>query len=362
MESFNRVLIRMPNWLGDVVMATPLLRTFRENLPRAHLAILIQPSGAKLLEGLPGVDEVIRYDRRGEHAGLGGMLKLAKELRGKQFDLAVCCPNSMSSALSLFFARIPRRVGWSYGGRGVLLTDRLKPPMQGHRRVARPMPQYYLDLARHLDCETFSPRSSLAVTQGGREEAAAFRVKKGIDPDTPLVGLNVGAAFGPSKHWTPQGFADTAAGLKAKYGMRAVVLCGPGEEELGRTIEEAIGGDVVRTSDHILTLSGLKAFVSELAFMVTTDTGPRHFAIAFDIPHVCVMGSTNPLMTDQPEARGEVVRLDPLLECMPCHEKVCPLQHHDCLEKLAAAPVLAAVERVLALPPRERTAPPARVV
>jgi len=353
MEPFERILIRMPNWLGDVVMATPLVRTLRENLPRAHLALLCQPSGAKLLEGLPGVDEVILYHRKGEHAGVGGMLRIARELRHGRFDLVICCPNSFSSALSLWLARIPRRVGWSYGGRGFLLTDKLAPEMSGHRRVARPMPQYYLDLARLLGCEMFSDRSRLATTPDGLAEVEEFRRVKGIADDDRLVGFNVGAAFGPSKHWTARGFAETAAGLRERYGMRPVVLCGPGEEELGREIEDAVGGDVVRTSDHVLTLPGLKAFVSQLAFMVTTDTGPRHFAIAFDIPHVCVMGSTNPLMTDQPHARGEVVLLTPPLECMPCHEKVCPLVHHKCLEDLPASAVLDAVERVLALPPLE---------
>jgi len=92
----------------------------------------------------------------------------------------------------------------------------------------------------------------------------------------------------------------------------------------------AVGGDVVRTSDRILSINGLKALVKGLDLLVTTDTGPRHFAVAFDVPYVCVMGSTDPMMTDQPEARGEVVRHEPLLDCMPCHEKVCPLVHHKC--------------------------------
>ena len=78
----------------------------------------------------------------------------------------------------------------------------------------------------------------------------------------------------------------------------------------------------------------------------------HHFAVAFDVPYVCVMGSTDPMMTDQPEARGEVVRREPLLDCMPCHEKVCPLVHHKCLEDVTPAQVLAAVDRVLALEPR----------
>jgi heptosyltransferase-2 len=350
-EAFDHVLVRMPNWIGDVVMATPLVRTLRESQPRARISLLVLPSGAQVLEGLGGIDETIVYRRKDEHAGLSGMLRLAKDLRRRRFDLAISCPNSFSQALLLRLAGVPRRLGWAYGGRGFLLTDKLVPDMRGHRRVPRPMPQYYLDLARHLGCEVLSARAKLATTAAGEEEASRFLAERGLAAGTRLAGLNVGAAFGPSKLWTARGFAGTADGLRAR-GMRPVVLCGPGEEALGREIEGAIGGDVIRTSDFVLSLNGLKALVKRLALLVTTDTGPRHFAVAFDVPYVCVMGSTDPRMTDQPEARGEIVRRDPLLDCMPCHEKVCPLVHHKCLEEIPPAQVLAAADRVLAQEPR----------
>jgi len=352
MEAFDNILVRMPNWIGDVVMATPLVRTLRESLPRARLTLLVLPSGAQVLEGLGGVDEVIVYRRKDEHAGLFGMRRLAKDLRRHRFDLAISCPNSFSQALLLRMAGIPRRLGWSYGGRGFLLTDRLVPEMRGHRRVPRPMPQYYLDLARHMGCEVLSARAKLATTPAGEDEATTFLAERGVAAGTPLVGFNIGAAFGPSKLWTARGFAGVAAGLRRSYGMRPVVLCGPGEETIGRDVEDAVAGDVVRTSDRVLSINGLKALVKRLALLVTTDTGPRHFAVAFDVPYVCVMGSTDPMMTDQPESRGEVVRREPLLDCMPCHEKVCPLVHHKCLEDLTPAQVLAAVDRVMALGPR----------
>jgi len=197
-----------------------------------------------------------------------------------------------------------------------------------------------------------SARARLATTPAGEAEASKFLAERGVADGTPLVGFNIGAAFGPSKLWTARGFAGVAAGLRASRAMRPVVLCGPGEEALGREIEAAIGGDVVRTSDRVLSINGLKALVKRLALLVTTDTGPRHFAVAFDVPYVCVMGSTDPMMTDQPESRGEVVRRAPLLDCMPCHEKVCPLVHHKCLEDLSPEQVLAAAGRVLALGPR----------
>lgn len=357
MEPFGRILVRAPNWLGDVVMATPLLRTLRETWPRAHVAVLVAPGGAAVLEGLPSFDETILFRKKDEHRGVAGMRRLARTLRAGRFDLAVCCPNSFSSALALRLAGIPRRLGWSYGGRGFLLTDRLVPEMRGHRRVPRPMPQYYLDLVRHLGCEVLAEHTELATTPQGEAEADAFLAARGVAAGTDLVGLNVGASFGPSKLWNAKGFAGVAEGLRRTRGLRPVVLSGPGEEAIGREIEEAVGGDVVRTSDSKLSIAGLKAVVRRLALLVTTDTGPRHFALAFDVPCVCVMGSTDPRMTDQPATRSEVVRRDPLLDCMPCHEKTCPLVHHACLEEIGAGQVLAAVERVMALPPVARSGP-----
>ncbi len=360
MEAFDRILVRMPNWIGDVVMATPLLRTLRESQPRARLDALVLPSGVPVLAGLPYVDELVPFDRKGRHAGFSGMRSLARDLRPRGYDLAVCCPNSFSSALLLRLAGIPRRMGWSYGGRGFLLTDRLVPEMRRHwlfgtrrgtHREPRPMPQYYLDLARRLGCEILSDHAVLASTQEGDDEVAAFLERHGVGREEPLVGLNIGAAFGPSKLWNPPAFARVAASLRALRGLRPIVLCGPGEEDLGRAVEQAVGGDVIATSADILSLAGLKSMVRHLALLVTTDTGPRHFAVAFDVPLVTVMGSTDPRMTDQPHARAETVRHEPVLDCMPCHEKVCPLQHHRCLEDLEPQRVVAAAERVLDLPP-----------
>ena len=356
MQAFERILVRAPNWLGDVVMATPLLRAVRESWPRAHLALLVAPGGAAVLEGLPWFDQIVLYRKKDEHRGLRGIHRLASDLRRDRFDLAICCPNSFSSALILRLAGVPRRVGWSYGGRGFLLTDRLVPAMRGHRRVARPMPEYYLDLARHVGCEVLSEQTELATTPAGDAEADAFLAERGVPPGTALVGLNVGASFGPSKLWHARGFTGVAAAMRRR-GLRPIVLSGPGEETLGREIEDAVGGDTVRTSDSKLSIAGLKSVVKRLALLVTTDTGPRHFALAFDVPCVCVMGSTDPRMTDQPGTRSEVIRVDPLLDCMPCHEKVCPLQHHKCLVDLGPEPVVAAAVRVLALPPRTRTGP-----
>jgi len=225
------------------------------------------------------------------------------------------------------------------------------------------MPQYYLDLARHLGCEVLAEHTELATTPAGEAEADAFLAARGVVAGTALVGLNVGASFGPSKLWNAKGFAGVAAGLRQASGLRRtrglrpVVLSGPGEEAIGRETEDAVGGDVVRTSDSKLSIAGLKAVVRRLALLVTTDTGPRHFALAFDVPCVCVMGSTDPRMTDQPATRSEVVRREPLLDCMPCHEKTCPLVHHACLEEIGAAQVLAAVERVMSRPPLQRGGP-----
>lgn len=356
MEPFERILVRGPNWLGDVVMATPLLRAVRETWPRAKLTVCLTPGGAAVLEGLPWFDEVLPY-RKAEHGGLGGTLRFARELRERRFDLAISCPNSFRVALQLRLAGIPRRVGWAYGGRGFLLTDRLVPEMRGHRRVPRPMPEYYLDLARHLGCEILGDDTELAATPAGEEEADRFLADRGARPGDRLAGLNVGASFGPSKLWNARGFAAVAAGLRLSRGLRPVVLSGPGEEAIGREIEDAVGGDVVRTSDSKLSIAGLKSVVRRLALLVSTDTGPRHFGIAFDVPTVCVMGSTDPRMTDQPRTRSEVVRIDPPIECMPCHEKECPLGHHRCMEDVDPRAVLAACDRVLAMQARERSGP-----
>ncbi len=362
-EPFERILVRAPNPVGDAVMATPLLRCLRRSWPRAHITVLALPSGADLYGGLESVDAVEVYRRGGADRGVGGLWRTARRLRPGRFDLAVICPNSFSSALLCLLAGARRRIGWSYGGRGILLTDRLVPAMRrvGHR-VPRPMVEYYLDLARSLGGEVVSAATELRTEARGEEEALRFLAVGGWSEGEPLAGLGVGSSFGPSKLWTPGAFAEVGDALAAQ-GMRIVLVHGPGEEGVAAEVEGRMRARPVMGAGRVPSLSGLKSIARRLSVIVTTDTGPRHVAAAFGVPCVVVMGPTDPVFTDSGLERTVVLRepVDCAPYAWPCHRKDCPLtgpRRHQCMERIEPSAAVAAAAALLArTPPRGQTPP-----
>lgn len=125
--------------------------------------------------------------------------------------------------------------------------------------------------------------------------------------------------------------------------MRALVLVGPAEVELGERIAKE--GGAIALSQPVLPLDKLKALVRRGAVMVTGDTGPRHLAVAFDRPVVCLIGPNDPNYTNYCLERTVVIRKD--LPCSPCQRKICPLGHHRCMRDITVDEVVAAVDELL---------------
>ena len=158
--------------------------------------------------------------------------------------------------------------------------------------------------------------------------------------------LVVGANFGASKLWMPERFAAIARHFQDKHGMRALVLVGPAEIELGERIAEE--GEAIALTRPVLPLNALKGVVKRGALMVTGDTGPRHLGNAFDLPVVCLIGPNDPNYTNYCMERTALIRKD--LECSPCQRKVCPLGTQQCMRDITVEEVARAGEELLGLP------------
>ncbi len=357
MEPFERILVRAPNPLGDAVMATPLLRCLRHNWPRARITVLAVPSGAEAYRGLETVDRIEVYRRSREDRGVGGLWRTARRLRPEGFDLALVCPNSHSSALLARLTGARRRIGWAYNGRGLLLTDALGPAMArwGKRKPA-PMVEYYLDLARSLGAEVLSAEPELRTTPDGESEALAALGAGGWREGTKIAGLGVGSSFGPSKLWSAEAFAATGNALAAR-GLGIALFFGPGEESVAAEVAGKLKAKPVLGPEKALGLAGLKSAASRLSVLVTTDTGPRHVAVAFGVPVVVVMGPTDPAYTNSSLERTVVLRES--VDCAPwrwpCHEKECPLtdgRRHQCMERIPAERAVEAAVKLMERFPR----------
>jgi heptosyltransferase-2 len=339
----------LPNWIGDAVMATPALRALRRRFATARLVGVCKPYVAGVLEGGRWFDELVLA-----HGGAWtqGVAATAWKLRRRDIDVAVLFPNTLRSALTARLGGCERIVGYARYGRSPLLTDPLEPrrTLDGRLEVS-PIVDAYNRLATHIGCP--EPGHDLELFTTPADEEAASRVwELGRFNDYPeVVCLNPGAAFGASKHWPSDYFAALARDLVARRGCGVLVLCGPAEKVAAAAIATLAAspavfslGDLSDRGGPPLSLGLTKACVRRADLLVTTDSGPRHFAHAFDRPVVTLFGPTHVGWTETWHPRA--IHLQKQVECGPCQKRVCPLDHR-CMKLLVPKEALEAAEALL---------------
>ncbi len=307
---------------------------------------MIKPHVAPTLDGGPWFDEILPFDPRAQVPD-HRTAALIHRLRADRPDLAVLLPNSFRSAAMAWLGGAKRRVGYARGGRGFLLTDRLVAPRQASGAFEpTPIVDYYLRLARHLACPIDSPRTELYTTAADERAADAAWSRLGLVGDRPVVCLNTGGAFGPAKCWPTEHFAALATRLAVEKSASILVVCGPGERADARAIVAgAAHPRVVSLADEPLSLGLTKASVRRSALLITTDSGPRHFAAPFGVPELSLFGPTHIAWTRTHHPLA--VHLQHRVPCGPCQQPVCPEGHHRCMRDLSPDAVFAAAVRML---------------
>jgi heptosyltransferase-2 len=241
----------------------------------------------------------------------------------------------------------PRRIGYARDGRGWLLTTKLYEPRERGRWSPLPQIDSYLNLAYALGCEWEPPRLELATTAA--DEALADDVWRQLGLTGQQVAmLNTGGAFGAAKDWPAEHFSSLAQRIVQTLGMHVLVNCGPNERDTAREIARQAGDPrVVSLADQPQLPIGLtKACIRRAQLLVTTDSGPRFFGVAFGVPTVTLFGPTSTRWTRTHSALETSVSLG--LQCQPCMARTCPLGHHRCMRDLSVEMVLARVGEQLA--------------
>lgn len=339
---YDNILVRLPNWVGDVVMCTPTLEALRATFAQARITYLLKPYVRKIVEGLEFFDALVDYDAK----GFFGMEKLAHKLHQDNYDLALIYPNSFRSAFVVWRAGIPKRVGYATDLRSWMLTDALPYEREGRKRKPVPMVHYYGRIVSHVGAELKQTKPILVPTDENRARCREFLASHGVGEDEPLAGVSPGAKFGSTKLWLPERFAEVIKRLHEEQGIRSVIFCGPGERKICDAIAaQCKDAEPINTAKSIIALDDLKAFVERLRLMVTTDAGPRHYAVAFDVPVVVVMGPTDRRYTDANLERTTIIQKTGL-DCVPCHLKRCP-REHDCMRRITSDEVFEAASQLL---------------
>lgn len=346
----SNIVVFLPNWVGDVVMATPALRSLREHFADAHIAYVARPQAAAVIEGTADADEVFVDKASRGAAKTGGFWRMMDRLRGGRFDLAVLMPNSFRTALLAKLAAVRRIVGYKRDGRGFLLSDKLAPPRDDEGYIPTPAIDYYNALAAHLGAAATSRRMSLPVTAAHEQAADALLAESHIAPDRPLVMLNAGAAFGTSKLWSPRGFAAVADALIERRGARIIINAAPSERAIAAQVQDAMSHRPAISFTHRANSIGLlKSLLRRCDLLVTNDTGARHVAAAVGCGIVTVFGSTDPDWTVIYYDRERLV--ETAAPCAPCQKKTCTQSpgpmYHQCMATIEPPQVLAAAEAIL---------------
>jgi heptosyltransferase-2 len=340
-----KIAVFLPNWIGDAVMVTPALRALRLHFAGAYIFGVLKPYVAGVLDGLPWLDRLIFRDPGGPWAHR--LPAVVADLRREHVDLAVLFTNSFRSALIAYLGGCRRRVGYLRYGRGGLLTDGLMPLRDaGGKLVPSPVIEAYNRLVVHVGCRQPGYRMELTTTFRHEQAVTALWCQAGFDRYPEVICLSPGGAFGSAKHWPVDYFADLARKLVDRRRSGVLVLCGPEEEESAREIvTRAARPGVVSLADRPLSVGLTKACVRRGDLLITTDSGPRHFAAAFDRPVVTLFGPTHLAWTETyfPAA----VHLQKRVDCGPCQLRVCPLDHR-CMKLLTPEEVFSAVESLLA--------------
>lgn len=334
-----RTLIVAPNWIGDAVMAQPLLAMLKAHEPKRPLDWLAAPHILPVGAAMAQIDRLIEAPQRHGQLQLGARWALARQLRDAGYDRAYILPNSAKSALIPWLAGIRERIGYRGESRSLLLTQ---SPDSVPRRV--PMVEHYARLATAcgLPAPTAIPQPVLIVDAA---RAGVVRAQLQIPPG-PLVILAPGAEYGPAKRWPARHFAALADRLTESWPEVQVVLIGSMNERPIATEITTMSAAPVRNLCGETALGDAFALIADADGVVSNDSGLMHVAAAFRRPQAAVFGSSDPRHTPPGSAHAQVLWLK--LDCSPCFARDCPLGHTACLTQITPETVFDALSQAMA--------------
>jgi heptosyltransferase-2 len=365
-----RLLVRGVNWLCHAVMTTPALGRLREAFPGAHLALLTPAKLAELWRHHPALDSVLTF-REGESP-----FAVARRLRQGNFSIALVLPNSPRSALEVFLARIPQRVGHTRPWRNFLLTRLVRPPAdecrmrkRSRREILRrieapnrtpfnPPPgahhiYQYLHLAAALGANPAPLPPQITVAD---DEVQAVRVRFALpsrEGGALIFGLNAGAEYGPAKRWPRDRFVAAAVELQRQTKCHWLIFGGTRDEPLASAIAAEVAAARSGPPGGVRCLAGqtslreLCAALRMCHLFLTNDSGPMHVAAAVGTPVVVPFGSTSPELT-APGLPGDLRHrlLKASVPCSPCFLRSCPIDFR-CMQGISTDAVVTAARQAL---------------
>ncbi len=334
-DSARNIVVRSANWVGDAIMSTPALHAIRRNYPDARITLLAKPWVIPVFEHNPDLDDVMVYQAAERHRGTGGLIRLARDLRARQFDLAILFQNAFEAALLAWLAGIPRRLGFTTDARTLLITDRVR----SWRRLKRGhLVDYYLGLLSGAGLKNHGRSLTLIISPAERQEAEHRLKAMGKRADQLVIGINPGATYGTAKRWPADRFIALTRKLLEQENALVLIFGGPGEAALGQSIASQAGPGCINLCNET-TLRQAMALIASCHAFVTNDSGLMHVAAALDIPQAAIIGPTDPVATGPVNAASRMVQKADICDRAPCLKPDCPIDHR-CMTAIEVDDVL----------------------
>lgn len=336
----KKIVVRMPNWLGDLVMGTPVLKDLRTRFPDANITAMCQGGAGTLLEHDPHINEIFNFRRPSGWIHHTHPYAIIESLKQREFDLGVLLTNSFSSAWWFYLGDVKNRIGYRTNMRGFLLNKALPFPetLQTQHLVLT-----YKMLLAPLGIPLSDTPPKLYVSKDEQAKAKDLLKRFHVDVEKDiLIGINPGAAYGSAKCWLPERFEELTLKLLENPKIRIVYFGDPAGQPLVDQI-------CLNKPDRVINLAGktnlreLVALIQCCSIFLTNDSGPMHIADALGIPLVALFGSTSDVKTG-PYSKGTVIHKH--VECSPCYKRVCPIDFR-CMKRIEVQEVYQELQKLI---------------
>ncbi len=344
-----KVMIRVPNWVGDAVMAVPALRELRRIFADSHITLTARPWVAGLFDGEGLADDLISVrDAQSLAQKAKHFISDARRLRRERFDLAILFQNAYGAALMARAGRIAKVAGYATDGRRALL-DYVIPFEENFKALHQV--RYYLNIASHVErtltgashVEMETSRPLLRVTQEQKEKARHLLEESGVDRTARIVAINPGATNSRAKQWLAERFAETADQLSERNGFQTIIIGVAGDIETANEVARHMRARAVVLAGRT-SIAELKATLACASLVLSNDTGTAHVSAALNVPTVVVFGPTEHVSTRPFSDVAAVVRHQ--VECSPCMLRECPIDHR-CMTRVGVGDVYRAARELL---------------
>jgi len=338
-DSRDEILVWLPSPLGDAILCTPALQAIRQHFKSSRISFFAKPAVRQFLSPCSYND--IWLEQKDKN-----LLAIVTELKKYKFTQAILLKNSFSCALATFLAGIPSRIGYDRDGRGFLLTDKLEPQKLPNGRF-KPvsMLDYYLAIASRLGAETSDRKLELLINEQDIK-SVQNKLPEAFKADKPVVVLVPGGAFGPSKCWPSERFAQTADRLCENYNATVIVSVSPHpfERQIAKEICALSKHKLINLAEKPLSPGEIKALFSIAVLVISNDTGPRHIAIALGRKVITLFGPNDPAWTET-DCENEI-QIIGNVSCAPCARKKCEKSEHLCMKSITVETVCEAAKQL----------------